>query len=114
MLRRAWHVRPGWQQLSQEDFDATLRWVQGVQAADTEEGGDEGARQDDAALTKRGVKAKLRKGPIGLLFISVLQAGGVVQGGFKLQLMGKGDWTSFRTPSNGCEDRSWTVGVRRA
>ena len=44
-------------------------------------------RHSDSTVDK--VEAQLKKGPIGLLFIPVLQAGGVVQDGFTLQFNGE-------------------------
>ena len=85
LLRRAWHVRPSWQQLIQQDYNDTLRWVQSLHTEDNGEGALGEGRSWAGILSKRGVRGQLKKGPIGLLFLSCLHAGAILQEGFILQ-----------------------------
>ena len=85
LLRRAWYARPSWQQLIQQNYNDTLRWLRSLLDEGTDEGEDIEGSLGARLLAKRGVRGQLKKGPIGLLLHLCLQAGAVMQEGFILQ-----------------------------
>ena len=105
LLRRAWHVRPSWQQLIQQDYDDTLRWVQSLHTEGNGEGALGEGRSGAGIPSKRGVRAQLKKGPIS----RACRPGPFCKRGSSCSSSEKESWTSCETPFSGCGGRSWTA-----